>query len=116
MRVTLEMKATARAQTAGSQEFADFYSPLGIGPYWSIVASSGLPYSQLEVLTLPSIDPDLNGFEGGYSVNCSNGKQYAILIPYHNGKKFVGKVVRIDLLQMGNISVTGTKLSPLSFV
>ena len=51
------MKAKARAQTAGGQEFADFYSHLGYGTY----------ANQTHALHLPDIDPDLNGFEGGFA-------------------------------------------------
>jgi hypothetical protein len=56
-RVTLEMESKARAQLAGGQEFADFNTTLGIGTY----------QDQLRLLHLPSIDPDLIGFEGGFS-------------------------------------------------
>lgn len=31
-------------------------------------------------------------------------KYYGILIPFHNGNEFFGKVVRVDLQAMGNIS------------
>jgi len=59
--VALEMAAAARAQAAGGQEFADYSTNLGVGTY------SG----QVQPLQLPLIDPDLNGFEGGYvSANC----------------------------------------------
>jgi len=52
----LEVAATARAQPAGSQEFADFNTNLGVGTY----------SSQIQALHLPSIDSDLTGFEGGF--------------------------------------------------
>lgn len=54
----MEVAATARAQAAGSQEFADFYTNLGIGTY----------SSQIQALDLLAIDSDLQGFEGGF--NC----------------------------------------------
>jgi hypothetical protein len=56
-RITLEMESQARAQLAGGQEFADFNTTLGIGTY----------REQLRLIHLPSIDPDLIGFEGGFS-------------------------------------------------
>lgn len=52
----LEMAATARAQVAGGQEFADFNTTLGIGTYLNQVAA----------LNLTKIDTDLTGFEGGF--------------------------------------------------
>lgn len=51
------MVATARAQVVGQQEFADFYTELGLGTY----------EKQIQALHLPSLDPDLLGFEGGYA-------------------------------------------------
>lgn len=57
VRITLEMESKARAQLAGGQEFADFNTTLGIGTY----------QNQLRLIHLPSIDPDLIGFEGGFS-------------------------------------------------
>lgn len=51
------MASKARAQLATSQEFADFNTTLGIGTY----------SDQLQLIHLPSIDPDLIGFEGGFS-------------------------------------------------
>lgn len=56
MRFAIEVTATERAQTASSQEFADFYTNLGIGTY----------ASQVQALDLLSLDPDLTGFEGGF--------------------------------------------------
>ena len=56
-RMGIEESAAARAQLAGGQEFADFATELGIGTY----------ANQLRALHLPSIDPDLMGFEGGFS-------------------------------------------------
>ncbi len=56
-RVGLEMESKARAQLAGGQEFADFNTTLGIGTY----------QDQLRLIHLPSIDPDLIGFEGGFA-------------------------------------------------
>lgn len=50
------MVATARAQASGSQEFADYFSKYGYGTY----------KDQVQQLHLPSLDPDLDGFEGGY--------------------------------------------------
>ena len=90
-RMGIEESAAARAQLAGGQEFADFGTELGIGTY----------ANQLRLLHLPSIDSDLNGFEGGFSGN-TNGKNYGYIVPHHNGKKFFGKVVRIDLRRMEN--------------
>eukprot|EP00604_Paraphysomonas_vestita_P001611 CAMPEP_0174822304 /NCGR_PEP_ID=MMETSP1107-20130205/14895_1 /TAXON_ID=36770 /ORGANISM="Paraphysomonas vestita, Strain GFlagA" /LENGTH=466 /DNA_ID=CAMNT_0016040871 /DNA_START=484 /DNA_END=1884 /DNA_ORIENTATION=- len=85
------MASKARAQLATSQEFADFNTTLGIGTY----------SDQLQLIHLPSIDPDLIGFEGGFSMNTSSG-YYGFLVPYHNGKSFFGKLVRIDLKQMSD--------------
>ena len=56
-RLGIEMSAAARAQLAGGQEFADFATDLGIGTY----------SDQLRLLHLPTIDKDLNGFEGGFT-------------------------------------------------
>ena len=59
----LEMNATARAQSSGSnaaiggQEFADFFAHLGVGTY----------NKQITPLKLVDIDPDLTGFEGGFA-------------------------------------------------
>lgn len=56
------MVAVARAQAAGTQEFADFFTELGVGTY----------SSQVTALHLPSLDPDLTGFEGGVpGLSCS---------------------------------------------
>lgn len=57
LQVELEVAASARAQSAGSQEFADFFSKQGYGTY----------RNQTKKLDLKSIDKDLNGFEGGFS-------------------------------------------------
>jgi len=92
VKFTIEMVAKARAQVAGGQEFADFNTYLGVGLY----------QDQTVALPLNKLDPDLVGFEGGFSVNCTDGNHYGILVPFHNGKKFVGKVVRVNLLNMGN--------------
>jgi hypothetical protein len=56
IQIGLEMVASARAQAAGSQEFADFSTYLGLGTY----------DTQIQAVHLPSIHPDLNGFEGGF--------------------------------------------------
>lgn len=56
VRLGIEIAAAARAQVSGNQEFADFNTTLGLGPY----------STQLRLLHLPSIDPDLLGFEGGF--------------------------------------------------
>lgn len=61
-RVGIEESAAARAQLAGGQEFADFATELGIGTY----------SDQLRLLHLPSIDPDLDGFEGGFTGKCTS--------------------------------------------
>lgn len=77
MRVGLEMKAKARAQAAGAQEFADFTNGnLRIGTY----------PSQVQRLHLPSILPGLTGFEGGFPMNTTDGRQFGVLVPYHNGE------------------------------
>eukprot|EP00605_Chrysophyceae_sp_TOSAG23-4_P002863 GSChrysophyteH1.ASY1.ANO1.3153.1 assembled CDS len=88
LKFVIEMKAAARAQVAGGQEFADFYTELGVGTY----------QNQIIPMHLLDLHEDLNGFEGGFSVNCSSRvKHYGILVPFHNGHKFVGQVVRVDL-------------------
>ena len=93
IKFTIEMKAAARAQAAGGQEFSDFYTDLAVGTY----------EGQVTGLDLPSLDEDLRGFEGGFTVNCSNAmKHYGILVPFHSGSKFVGKVVKIDLHAMSD--------------
>ncbi len=56
IQIGLEMVASARAQAAGSQEFADFSTYLGLGTY----------DTQIQGVHLPSIHKDLNGFEGGF--------------------------------------------------
>eukprot|EP01038_Epipyxis_sp_PR26KG_P007496 gene7496-10213_t len=94
IRFGIEIQGSARAQAAGSQEFADFTSNLGRGTY----------SSQIQALSLTSLDSDLQGFEGGFPVNTSDGKHYGILIPYHNGERFFGKLVRVNLKDMGNIT------------
>jgi hypothetical protein len=60
--MTIESSAAARAQLAGGQEFADFNTSLGIGTY----------ADQMRLLHLPTIDPDLIGFEGGFGGMWSN--------------------------------------------
>lgn len=55
--IELETAAAARAQAAGSQEFADFTTELGIGTY----------ETQIQALRLTDLDPDLTGFEGGFA-------------------------------------------------
>lgn len=83
----LEMNFSAiRAQKPKGQEFAEYYSYLGKGPY----------KNQLTLLPLLETDPDLTGFEGGYFIN-SSSHNYAVLVPHHNGRNFSGKVVLIDL-------------------
>jgi hypothetical protein len=96
VKVALEMEGVARAQSAGTQEFADFYTDLGIGLY----------LGQTDEIDLPSIDADLNGFEGGFPVNVTGDRHYGILVPFHNGIKFHGKVVRIDLQLMAAATMT----------
>lgn len=93
LRVGLEMSAAARAQLAGGQEFADFATPLGVGTY----------ATQIRALNLLGVDPDLQGFEGGFPAN-TNGRYYGYLVPHHNGQKFFGKVVRVDLQGMENVT------------
>ena len=87
LKFVIEQKAAARAQVAGGQEFADFYTDLGVGTY----------EGQIIPMRLPDLMPDLTGFEGGYSVNCTNGKHYGILVP---GSMFTGVVARVDLQAM----------------
>ena len=95
LKFVIEMKAAARAQVAGGQEFADFYTYLGVGTY------SG----QIIPMKMTDLHPDLNGFEGGFSVNCTDrSRHFGILVPYHNGHKFVGKVVKVDLKAMDDVN------------
>lgn len=61
LRFRIQVPATARAQSASGQEFADFFSYLGYGTYQST------PYPQIKALNLVDIDPDLQGFEGGFA-------------------------------------------------
>ena len=96
LKVAIENKASARAQSAGSQEFGDFYSRDGIGTYAASVTAT----PQVSFLRLLDIDSDLTGFEGGIPYNTSSGKHYGVLVPWHNGKDFHGKVVRINLRTM----------------
>jgi hypothetical protein len=56
VRYGIEIAATARAQVAGGQEFSDFFTNLGIGTY----------ATQIKALNLLEIDPELQGFEGGF--------------------------------------------------
>lgn len=92
----IEVAASARPQSAANQEFSDFYTNLGVGTY----------STQIQALHLPSIDSDLCGFEGGFTYN-SSGNYYGVLIPYHTGTKFFGKVVRINLKKMANATQCG---------
>lgn len=89
IRVTLEVAAAARAQSAGSQEFANFYSPLGVGTY----------PEQVQKISLPDLYFELDGFEGGFSSEV-DGTHYGVLIPHHNGMRFHGLVVRVNLMRM----------------
>jgi hypothetical protein len=57
IQVKLEESAAARPQSSTTQEFADFFSSLGVGTYTS----------QIEYIRLTDIDPDLQGFEGGFT-------------------------------------------------
>jgi hypothetical protein len=66
----MEMAAAARAQSSAGQEFANFSTKLGVGTYWG----------QLRPLELPKIDPDLNGFEGGYVRSTS----YSVISLFNN--------------------------------
>lgn len=94
--IRLEMNFSAiRGQRPEGQEFAEYYSHLGKGPY----------KDQLNVLQLTAVDGELQGFEGGVFVNGSDGRRYGVLVPHHNGVKFASKVVRIDLDEMrSNVS------------
>ena len=98
VKFVIEMKAAARAQVAGGQEFADFYTELGVGTYDKQV----IPLKLNDITSNPTVDADLTGFEGGFTVNCTRRlEHYGILVPYHSGTRFHGKVVRIDILNMG---------------
>jgi hypothetical protein len=90
--MSIETNSTLRAQGTGTQEqeLADYFSVRGVGPY----------QDQSYPLRLTDIDPDLKGFEGGFSVNTTDGRHFGVIIPYHNGRKFFGKVVKIDLFAM----------------
>lgn len=90
LKVALEIVAKARAQATTNQEFADYFTGYKAGTY----------NHQVDSLHLPTLDSDLIGFEGGYAINVSSG-QFGVLVPYHNGKDFFGKVIRIDLFKMG---------------
>lgn len=57
VQVKLEESAAARPQSATSQEFANFFTNLGIGTY----------DTQVSAIRLTDIDPDLEGFEGGFT-------------------------------------------------
>jgi hypothetical protein len=94
VKLLLEEKSALRAVAASRQEFADFSTPLGVGTY----------LQQVIALPLNRLDPDLAGFVGGFAVNTSDGNQYGILVPNHNGIKFTGKVVRVNLKTMDNIT------------
>mmetsp|Transcript_8789 Transcript_8789/g.14972 ORF Transcript_8789/g.14972 Transcript_8789/m.14972 type:complete len:537 (-) Transcript_8789:143-1753(-) len=92
-RMAIEVPSAARAQVAGGQEFADFNTSLGIGTY----------ATQMKLLHLPTIDRELGGFEGAFSANTTNG-HYGFVVPYHNRVRFFGKLVRVDLFGMENIT------------
>jgi hypothetical protein len=92
-RMAIEVPSAARAQVAGGQEFADFNTSLGIGTY----------ATQMKLLHLPTIDRELGGFEGAFSANTSHG-HYGFIVPYHNRVRFFGKLVRVDLFGMENIT------------
>ena len=67
MRMRIEQPSNARASVSSSQEFADYNSKEGMGGMG--------PYDeQLVPLYLPTVDPTLIGFEGGFSVNTTNGQ------------------------------------------
>jgi hypothetical protein len=91
--MAIEVPSAARAQVAGGQEFADFNTSLGIGTY----------ATQMKLLHLPSIDRELGGFEGAFSANTSHG-HYGFIVPYHNRVRFFGKLVRVKLFDMENIT------------
>lgn len=65
LRFRIQVPATARAQSASGQEFADFFSNLGYGTYKSDPDQTDYP--QIKALNLVDIDPDLQGFEGGFA-------------------------------------------------
>lgn len=99
LQIGMEMVASARAQAAEKQEFADFNTRLGLGTY----------ETQINTIHLPTIDDDLIGFEGGFAYNITkNGetKHYGLLIPYHNTKYYFGKVVIIDLITLRDSNTT----------
>lgn len=100
IRVALEVKAAARAQSSGSQEFANFSSlsdPLGVGTYSTTLTSPQQVYS----IPLPEVYYALDGYEGGFNVDeTPDGGRYGVLVPHHNGYRFHGLVVRVDLEAM----------------
>jgi hypothetical protein len=119
VRYGIEIKAKARAQVAGGQEFADFNTYLGIGTY------SGVDQEQIKALNLLLIDPDLQGFEGGFpgmpkrsvlvhiqpfivsplpflTVNTTSGKHFGFLVPYHNGQVRMPCIFTVSQLPVGS--------------
>ncbi len=56
VRFAMEVAGVARAQAAGGQEFADFFTDLGIGTY----------ATQIDALNLMAMG-NLTGFEGGFA-------------------------------------------------
>jgi len=106
LRVALEVQAAARAQSAGSQEFANFYTPGGIGTY----PKTDKMDAQVLWYDLPNeLDKDLDGFEGGYLIQ-TDTKFYGVLIPFHNGRYFHGKVVIVNLVDMEDKETCLTKM------
>ena len=79
-------------------DFSDFYSksPVdadGVDPYVAARSMSGT--DQVMVKRLENHDPDLAGFHGGFAA--LYGKiSYGFLVPFFNGAKHHGKIVRIN--------------------
>lgn len=105
IKVKIEEKSAQRALAQSRQDFANFTAPLGVGTY----------ISQIAALNLQELDPELTGFSGGFAANTSDGRFFGLLVPHHNGQKFSGKVVRIDLKAMGNVSECSAKYRMESF-
>ena len=102
----MEASGANRAQLSEIQEFADYFTEGGIGPY----------PGQVEVVDLLSIKDTLKGFDGIFQVIVSNNQEsydssnvynssysidpvtyYAVLVPYHNFESYFGEVVIVNL-------------------
>ena len=109
LRIALELPILPRAQISIGQEYSDFYTPLGIGAY----------EGQITALPLLDIDKDLSGFEGGFTASVPKTSttfyRYGYLIPYYNGKKFFGKVIRINLHLLSHNITTCIKSTRIEY-